>query len=58
MMKVIDCEKTITLFEKLKKLLPTRQGILPTRYINRDQVDLIIQTLREYAIDVDIRKNE
>ena len=56
-MKVLDSEKTITLLEKAKKLLPGSNGILPHKYLSKDGMDAIIQGLRANTVDLDILVN-
>lgn len=56
-MKVIDCEKTIALMEKVKKLLPGNDGALPQKFFTKSGMDTVIQGLRENAVDIDILAN-
>lgn len=56
-MKVLDSEKTITLLEKAKKLLPGNNGILPQKYLSKDGMDAIIQGLRANTVNLDILVN-
>lgn len=56
-MKVIDCEKTIALLEKVKKLLPGNNGVLPTKFFSKSSMDALIRGLRENAVDIDILAN-
>lgn len=56
-MKVIDCEKTIALMEKVKKLLPGDDGAFPKKFFTKRNMDTVIQGLRENAVDIDILTN-
>ena len=56
-MRVIDSEKAISLLEKMKRLLPDNNGILPQKYLSKDGMDEIIQGLRKHTLDLDIFVN-
>lgn len=56
-MRVIDSEKAISLLEKMKRLLPDNNGILPQKYLSKDGMDEIIQGLRKRTLDLDIFVN-
>lgn len=56
-MKVVDSEKAITLLERAKNLLPSKDGTLPRKHLSQYGMDAIIQGLREHTVDLDILVN-
>ena len=56
-MRVLDSDKTIALLEKVKKLLPGKDGSLPGTCLSKDGLDAIIQGLRANTVNLDILVN-
>ena len=56
-MRVLDSDKTIALLEKVKKLLPGKDGSLPGKCLSKDGMDAIIQGLRANTVNLDILVN-
>lgn len=56
-MRVTDSEKTIALLEMMKKLLPGRDGVLPRKFLVKENVDQAIQRIRANTVDLDILAN-
>lgn len=46
-MKTVELEKVITMLEWIKKRTPGKNGILPAKFICKENLDYIIQKLRE-----------
>jgi len=56
-MRVVDSEKTIALLEMMKKLLPGRDGVLPRKFLGKENIDQAIQRIRANTVDLDILAN-
>lgn len=57
-MKTVECEKVIAILEWIKKRIPGKNGVLPSKFVCKENVDYIIQKLQELPEKTETRTEQ